>query len=368
MDNLDYQFPVCVRCMTYNHASFIKDAMNGFTMQQTNFPYVCVIVDDASTDGEPEVIRQYLSANFDLEDNTVARNEETDDFSLTYARHKTNLNCYFVVFFLKYNHYKKKAKEPYFKEWTENAKYYALCEGDDYWTASHKLQKQVEYMEEHEECGLCYTDCDMYFEKNAKWIRMLSGGKINPIDGENPLLQDNPGYRFNMTWLYRKDLYESFDPNPCFSDGAMYLLCNFCLVSKLAYIPIVSGVYRRHEGSASCFRSDQKAESYSFDKNMFELIKYFAPRFDHSERILRKAYSDRLVSLLPYAVINEDDVVIQDFESYYNGTLDIQSYIEELHKFIVECENSVRSTKSYLIGKFLLSPFIWIKRRLFSFL
>ena len=45
------QYKVYVRCFTYNHASYIVDAMNGFAMQQTEFPYVCIIVDDASTDG-----------------------------------------------------------------------------------------------------------------------------------------------------------------------------------------------------------------------------------------------------------------------------------------------------------------------------
>ncbi len=54
------KWQVCVKCFTYNHASYIEDAMNGFTMQQTNFPFVCTIVDDASTDGEQDVIKKYL--------------------------------------------------------------------------------------------------------------------------------------------------------------------------------------------------------------------------------------------------------------------------------------------------------------------
>ena len=53
-------FKVCVRCMTYNQASYIEDALNGFCIQQTSFPFVCCILDDASTDGEPEVIKKYL--------------------------------------------------------------------------------------------------------------------------------------------------------------------------------------------------------------------------------------------------------------------------------------------------------------------
>ena len=61
-------FLLYTRCMTYNHSSYIVDAMNGFCMQKTTFPFVNVIVDDASTDGEPEVIEQYLQENFNLDD------------------------------------------------------------------------------------------------------------------------------------------------------------------------------------------------------------------------------------------------------------------------------------------------------------
>lgn len=37
---------VCVRSITYNQASYIEDAMNGFCMQQTSFPFVCAVIDD----------------------------------------------------------------------------------------------------------------------------------------------------------------------------------------------------------------------------------------------------------------------------------------------------------------------------------
>ena len=46
------KFKVCVRCFTFNQAKYIEETMNGFVMQQTDFPFVCCIVDDASTDGE----------------------------------------------------------------------------------------------------------------------------------------------------------------------------------------------------------------------------------------------------------------------------------------------------------------------------
>lgn len=150
---------VAIRCITYNHAPYIADAMNGFCMQKTSFPFVCAVIDDCSTDGEQEVISNYLHEHFDLEDQSVARYEETDDYKLIYARHKENHNCFFVVLYLKYNHYsigKKLRKIIYIKEFEKNAKYIALCEGDDYWIDPLKLQKQVDVMEKHPECSICF--------------------------------------------------------------------------------------------------------------------------------------------------------------------------------------------------------------------
>lgn len=159
---------VCVQCMTFNQANYISDAMNGFTMQKTNFPYVCCIVDDASTDGEHNVINNYLEEYFDLEDNAIVRHEETDDYILTFARHRTNLNCYFAVIFLKNNHYsKKKSKVPYILQWRDNAKYIAMCEGDDYWIARDKLQKQVDFMDNHPDISYTCTRYNIVNEKTG---------------------------------------------------------------------------------------------------------------------------------------------------------------------------------------------------------
>ena len=93
-------FLVVVKCLTFNHHTYIVDAMNGFCMQNTNFPYLCVVIDDCSTDGEQEVIKQYVFEHFNL-----ITNEDTDDYVLDFCQNKANENCYFAVFYLKYNHY-----------------------------------------------------------------------------------------------------------------------------------------------------------------------------------------------------------------------------------------------------------------------
>lgn len=165
----DKKFLVRVSCMTYNHAPYIVDAMNGFCMQETDFPFVCTIMDDASTDGEQEVIKKYLTDHFDLNDQTIVRNEETDDYVLTYARHKTNHNCFFAVYYLKYNHYSiKKSKVPYISEWQDNVKYIALCEGDDYWICPQKLQIQLDFLENHNDYSLCGTNGIVFWDSLTK--------------------------------------------------------------------------------------------------------------------------------------------------------------------------------------------------------
>lgn len=168
----EYKWMVRVDCMTYNHASYIEDALNGFCMQETDFPFVCTIIDDASTDGELNVIKKYLEEHFDLKDRTIVRNEETEDYTSIFARHKTNTNCYFAVLFLKYNHYSiKKDKMPYIAEWQENCKYIALCEGDDYWIDGKKLQKQVDFLENHENVTLVCCRTKQYSVKRQKFMK-----------------------------------------------------------------------------------------------------------------------------------------------------------------------------------------------------
>lgn len=155
------KFKVCCRCFTFNQAKYITDTMDGFTMQQTSFPFVCTIVDDASTDGEQEVIKQYVEENFDLSESSVSYKKETDFAHIIYAKHKINNNCYFAVLFLKENHYSiKKTKMQYLQEWRDICEYEAMCEGDDYWIDEKKLQKQVNILDNKPEVSMVFTGFD----------------------------------------------------------------------------------------------------------------------------------------------------------------------------------------------------------------
>jgi len=242
---MQINFLVRVSCMTYNHAPYIEDAMNGFCMQETTFPFVCTIIDDASTDGEPEVIKKYLQKHFDLEDKAIIRNEETDDYVMTFAQHRTNKNCYFAVYYLKYNHYSiKKSKMPYFHEWTGQVKYIAICEGDDFWIASEKLQRQVNCLQALPDVNMCAHAYNLVSKDKTKIGEVHSSTKDGLLN--SGLVIENVKMPQYATLLFRAHHYENRPDFFNYLDvGDYQLRVFFAINGGIYYINAVMSSYRR---------------------------------------------------------------------------------------------------------------------------
>lgn len=64
MDNTSVMVSIC--CLTYNHAPYIRECLDGFLMQQVDFPIEIIIHDDASTDGTQDILREYQEKYPDL--------------------------------------------------------------------------------------------------------------------------------------------------------------------------------------------------------------------------------------------------------------------------------------------------------------
>lgn len=130
-NNLERARPlVTMVCDTYNQKDYIRQAIDGFLMQKTDFPVEILIHDDASTDGTREIVKEYASKHPDII-RTILREENMFSKDQKILEHYCFAHC--------------------------NGKYIAVCEGDDYWTDPYKLQKQIGYMEAHPECTLCFT-------------------------------------------------------------------------------------------------------------------------------------------------------------------------------------------------------------------
>lgn len=245
------KFKVTVNCMTFNQAKYITDAMNGFTMQQTSFPFVCCIIDDASTDGEQDVIRKYVEDKFDFSEGSVAFYKETDYAHITYAQHKTNKNCYFAVLYLKENHYsQRKPKMGYLSEWRDICEYEALCEGDDWWIVPDKLEKQVDYLDKHNDYSMCFHNAYIHYEgkSNDKLFAFLDSREYLPQELIEKWLIPTASMLYRMNFAsYVNDL--NIDTKKIiFGDNLLTLV--MLHYGKLFAFSDIMSVYRKHEGGA----------------------------------------------------------------------------------------------------------------------
>jgi glycosyltransferase involved in cell wall biosynthesis len=119
--------------ITYNQESYIEKAIESVLMQKTNFPIELVIGEDCSTDRTREICMQY-------------RENHPDIIKLRLPEKNMGMIPNFIENLL-----------------ACTGKYIAICEGDDYWTDRDKLQKQVDFLESHEECSFCFHNAEVYY-------------------------------------------------------------------------------------------------------------------------------------------------------------------------------------------------------------
>ena len=114
-------YMVSVVCDVFNHEPYLRECLEGLVNQVVDFPYEILIHDDASTDKSAEIIKKYVEAYPSIDWKPIYQKE--NQFS-------KGVSIWNDIQF-------PRAK----------GKYIALCEGDDYWIDSHKLQKQVDILE-----------------------------------------------------------------------------------------------------------------------------------------------------------------------------------------------------------------------------
>jgi glycosyltransferase involved in cell wall biosynthesis len=213
---------VSVFCITYNHENFIRDALDGFLMQETNFPVEIIIHDDASTDSTAKIVTEYSERYPNLFRPVLQTENQWS---------KGN-RIFLIDYLIK-----------------QRGEFIALCEGDDYWTNPHKLQKQVEILESETSASLCFHNSlvDKGGDETPQPMHRALEARFFGLDD---ILSKNWFIPTASIVLRAKQVNVPEMVAFCQS-GDMCLLVSAALSGKLIYWREIAGVYRKHAGGLS---------------------------------------------------------------------------------------------------------------------
>ena len=216
---------VSVRCITYNHEPYIAQALDGFLMQKTNFPFEVIVHDDASPDRTADIVREYerkypkiIKAIYQTE-NQYSKGDGSINRIMNEA-------C--------------------------KGKYIALCEGDDYWIDENKLQMQVDFLEKNPEYGMCFHGAIEHYEDGSRPDTIFSKLKTKEYSCKEIVTHwiiPTASIVFLSDYL-TDGLYLQVlqDQRVFYGDKPLYIL--LATRSKIWGMSNVMSVYRKHEGGA----------------------------------------------------------------------------------------------------------------------
>lgn len=207
---------VTIRCMVYNHEPYIRECLEGFVMQKTNFRFEAIVHDDASTDGSAAIIREYAEKYPDI----IKPIYQTEN---QYSKRDGSLRRIL-------------------NEHT-HGKYVALCEGDDYWIDPLKLQKQVDFLEANEEYSMCFH-ADKQLKPNGEFILH----RPRPIKQEytmEDVILGGGGFMATNSMVYKAELAtENPEWRANAPVGDLPLMLLLATKGKIGYINETMSVYR----------------------------------------------------------------------------------------------------------------------------
>lgn len=234
---------VSICSITYNHAPYIRQCLEGFVMQKTNFPFEIIINDDCSTDGTTEIVKEYAEKYPDL---------------IKPVFHEENQYSKGVKVLATYVYPKAKGK------------YIALCEGDDYWIYPMKLQKQVDILESDDNVMLVHTGFKTIneFGEDIPWPKYQHFQEISKKEkGILSLFDKN--HIMTLTTMFRKEVMTSklLEKSPYRYDYASFFTA--ALMGKIRYLPFVTAAYRKTPTGAMQSRANM------VNKHLYEIYQYF---------------------------------------------------------------------------------------------
>ncbi|MCH5197671.1 MAG: CDP-glycerol glycerophosphotransferase family protein [Oscillospiraceae bacterium] len=307
---------VTVCCITYNHHDYIRQALDSFVMQKTNFKFKVFVGEDCGPDDTADIVREYA--------------EKYPDIIVPFIREQ-NMGAQTNLVDLCMR---------------ANSPYIAFCEGDDYWIDEYKLQKQFDYMQEHEDVRMCYTrtkiDAPADWHLNNWYKHEANGDMIIPEC--TPGFRSKPFYRitdFIITFpnhtssaFYRWD-YDIEIPDWYFQGmiGDTPMTIMQMGLGKAVYLPDVTSVYRRSD--VGVFMNSSTNEHFintrlDYVRLLAGLREYFRVHFDnYAFKLFRWRTTKEITNYLNTAKSLQDESLIVRLAEEYPNEL-----FEALHTYI----------------------------------
>jgi glycosyltransferase involved in cell wall biosynthesis len=239
---------VSVAMITYNHEQFIMQAIDSVLMQQTDFAVELVIGEDCSTDGTRAMVRDYGERHADR---------------IRLLLPERNLGMF---------HNFAATLEAC------RGQYIALLEGDDYWTDPRKLQKQVDFLEAHSECSMCFHDVLVEHEDHRPPAYRQCAPDQKAISTLEDLLRGN--FLPTPSVVYRNGLFGDLPgwySELAVADWPLHILN--AQYGQIGYIAEAMGVYRIHAGGVWSWR-----DSATKIKQMLPLYGHLYNHLDATHR------------------------------------------------------------------------------------
>lgn len=296
---------VSIICTNYNKGDWVREAMDSFLNQKTNFDFEIIIIDDASTDHSYEIIQDYQ--NKFPEKVRTFRNEVNLGITRTW---------------------KKVCQEA-------KGQYIARCDSDDFWTDPLKLQKQVDLLDSLTDSLWSNTEFDMVdLDGNIIQKDAFANKALPLIDSYEEMLVMK-GMTMASTWLVDTALMQdvSAQISDTAADDTFELQLELFKRTKISFLSDSTTVYRMNLGSDSKPMTLDTAEK-RFTGILNSQIKYLNKYPDQDiQRISHLALvKDRDLDIL----IFKKDRQIEDLDSRLNQVSHIShnqnEYIEVLKK------------------------------------
>ncbi len=207
---------------TYNHAPFIRQALDSFLLQNTKFRFKVLINDDASTDGTREIISEYHRLYPDIIEPVF--NDKNMGAQKNCIANFSRCDTEFAI----------------------------ICEGDDYFLDPHKLQKQVDFLERHPDASICFHPVQVVgsIEPSAATVFPAEFEAMSFPMGLRDLLERNfiqtNSAMYRWRFLRGGRCSDVVPDNILPLDHFIHLL--HAEMGRIYMLPEIMSVYRRHPG------------------------------------------------------------------------------------------------------------------------